>query len=134
LVIKPDYLNEIAAPAAKNVKIASMRITLEALLHKQRKAPEAAPHVRMPCRKPDAHIPRDCEHQRVMASMTVFTNPASATSKIRSRAPLSKSNSMTGERLKIASSGYLRLSGPGDATMAGATSLPSDDAILTGTK
>jgi len=52
----PNNLDEITATAPKNVEIASMRIPLQTLLNKTRKARESASHVGMSRRKP-AHCP-----------------------------------------------------------------------------
>ncbi|QXX74611.1 hypothetical protein MHY1_01426 [Methylovirgula sp. HY1] len=96
---KSENVAESAAPGPRrhiSTPDTYTGITLQALLHKQRKAPEATSHICMPRREPDAHIPRDRNHRCVIASMTAFTRSDVAAPKIRSRAPFSKSSSMTG--------------------------------------
>ncbi|KYK43217.1 hypothetical protein A1D31_38350 [Bradyrhizobium liaoningense] len=48
----PNDLDQVAAAAPKNVKITSVRITLQALLNQTRKAREASAHIGMAGRKP----------------------------------------------------------------------------------
>jgi len=78
-----------------------MGIALQALLNKAREARKAASHIRVARRKPDAQVTWYRNHRRVIASTTVFNRPDSAALKTRSLAPLSKSNSTTGQGCSI---------------------------------
>jgi hypothetical protein len=51
----PDDLDQIAARASEDKKIAGVRITLQSLLHLQGKRVHPAPHIGSPNRKPDAY-------------------------------------------------------------------------------
>ena len=52
LAVMPNDLDQVAAAVPKSIKVASMRITLQALLNQTRKAWEATSHISMAGRKP----------------------------------------------------------------------------------
>ena len=57
LAIMPNDLDQITAAAPKNIKVASMRITLQALLNQPCQAREATSHIGVTGRKPHPYIP-----------------------------------------------------------------------------
>src|ERR1700730_14341407 len=59
----PDHLQQIAAPAPEAEQMAAQRITLQPLLHQERKAGEALPHVGMARGKPHPHPGRQRDHR-----------------------------------------------------------------------
>src|ERR1051326_8453878 len=88
----------LPAPAAKDEQVAAVRITLQLLLHQQRKAIEALAHVGMAGRNPHPHAARDRDHR----GRAIFASPAiraetiagSAAPVIRMRVPPANSISI----------------------------------------
>jgi hypothetical protein len=71
--------------AAKNVKIAGMRITLQLLLDLQRQAVHAFAHVGAADRQPHPYPARNRDHRRANASMTAAAKTGDTDAGIRTR-------------------------------------------------
>ena len=82
LTIVPDHLQQIAATTAKHKEMPAQRIAPQHLLHQQRQAREALPHVGMTGRQPNPHPARKRNH-----------GSASSPRTSRSTAPISASRS-----------------------------------------
>src|SRR4051794_33540910 len=95
--------------------MATVRIALECLLHLQRQTIEAAPHVGVATRQPDARARRDRYHRRRLPLASAFisadTVEGSTAPVIRIRLPPANSISIT-----PAGSGVGNVEGAGDAT------------------
>ena len=78
LTIVPEAFDEIAAPTTKNEKMPAMWIALERLLHQQRKALVALPHVGVAGRQPYARAAWQWDHGR--CSRTSITRASAAAS------------------------------------------------------
>jgi hypothetical protein len=87
LPVVPNDFDQVASAASKDVEIAAVRITLQLLLHQQRKAVEAASHIRVPGGKPYSHIARDRDHRRSSTSSTRASAAASTLASTRTRRP-----------------------------------------------
>src|SRR5258708_3440957 len=97
LAVMPDHLQQIAAPAPEAEQMAAQRITLQHLLHQERKAGEALPHVGMARGKPHPHPGRQRDHQARPPdnAATAAVNVAGSTAPvIRSCTPLAKAISI----------------------------------------
>src|SRR5258707_3433273 len=93
----PDHLQQIAAPAPEAEQMAAQRITLQHLLHQQRKAGEALPHVGMARGKPHPHPGRQRDHRARPPdnAATATVNVAGSTAPvIRSWTPIPKAISV----------------------------------------
>src|SRR6202140_5288257 len=93
----PDHLQQIAAPAPEAERRAAQRITLQPLLHRERKAGEALPHVGMARGKPHPHPGRQRDHRARPPdnAATAAVNVAGSTAPvIRSCTPLAKAISL----------------------------------------
>jgi hypothetical protein len=64
----PKDLQQVAAFATENVKIAGVRIAVETLLNLQSQAVHATAHVGHTSRQPDTHPGRRRDHPRTAAS------------------------------------------------------------------
>src|SRR5260370_39144534 len=93
----PDHLERVAASAPEAEQMAAQRITLEHLLHQERKAGEALPHVGMARGKPHPHPGRQRDHRARPpdSAATAAVNVAGSTAPvIRSCTPLAKAISL----------------------------------------
>src|SRR6202040_1567570 len=81
----------MAALAAEHVEIAAMRIALQRLLHLDRQAVHAAPHIGVPDRQPYPHTRGNRDHRRDSAFTTAAANSAEIEPGIRP--PISPANS-----------------------------------------
>src|ERR1700730_63160 len=93
----PDHLQQIAAPAPEAEQMAAQRITLQHLLHQERKAGEALPHVGMARGKPHPPPGRQRDHRARPPdnAATAAVNVAGSTAPvIRSCTPLAKAISI----------------------------------------
>src|SRR5215216_191232 len=99
LAVVPQHLDQSAAPAAEHEQMATVRITLELLLHQQRQSIKTLAHVRMAARQPNPHAARDRDHRRrsppISAAIVADTVATSTEPVIRSRAPVANSISIT---------------------------------------
>ena len=95
LAVMPNDLDQVAAAAPKNVEIANVRITLQALLNQTRKARESAAHVGMTGRKPHSHITRYGNHRRSSTSRTRSSASGSTCASTRMRRRLPRSISIS---------------------------------------
>src|ERR1700686_4504675 len=93
----PDHLQQIAAPAPEAEQMAAQRITLQHLLHQERKAGEALPHVGMARGKPHPPPGRQRDHRArppdnaATAAVSIVGSTAPV---IRSCTPLAKAISI----------------------------------------
>src|SRR5262249_9039084 len=83
--IVPENLDQIAAAAPEDVKIASVRITLQTLLDRKRQALHAAAHVRVASGDPDPHAAPDRDHRRFKSSRTRCSAAGSTSRSTRTR-------------------------------------------------
>src|SRR5882724_6725568 len=93
----PDHLQQVAASAPEAEQMAAQRITLQHLLHQERKAGEALPHVGMARGKPHPHPGRQRDHRARPPdnAATAAVNVAGSTAPvIRSCTPLAKAISI----------------------------------------
>src|SRR5215469_11433763 len=99
LAVVPQNLDQPAATAAKHKKLPAVRIALELLLHQERQAVEASPHVGMARRQPHPDAGRKRDHDRrsfaASAPTAADTVAASTAPVIRSRVPSASSISIT---------------------------------------
>src|SRR3954470_20778503 len=65
LAVMPDHLQKIAPASTKAKQLPAQRITSQHLLHLQRQACKALPHVSVASRQPYPHAPRNWDHGRV---------------------------------------------------------------------
>src|SRR6266851_8762299 len=92
----PENLDQVAAPAAEHIEIAGMRVALQTLLHLDRQAVHAAPHVGVPDRQPHPHTGRNRDHRRDSALTTAAASAAGVEAGIRTRVLPANSTSITG--------------------------------------
>jgi hypothetical protein len=92
----PQDLDQVTAFPAKNVKVASMRIALQLLLDRKRKAVHAFAHVSPADRQPYPHPARNWDHRRNSASTTAAAKAGDTEAGIRTRAWPANSTSIAG--------------------------------------
>ena len=63
----PQDLESVRRDDRRTEQLAAVRIKLEHLLHLQRQAREAAPHVSVTTRQPDPDATRDRDHRQRLA-------------------------------------------------------------------
>src|SRR5258706_7581363 len=97
--VVPKNFDQPAAPAAKHEKLPAVRIALELLLHQERQAIEAPPHVGGARRQPHPDAGRKRDHDRrsfaISAATAADTAAASTAPVIRTRVPPASSISIT---------------------------------------
>src|SRR5882762_9253917 len=86
----------MTAFAAKNIKIAGMRIALQPLLDLQRQAVHAAPHVGVADCQPHPYPRGNRDHRPDNALITAAANPAGIEAGIRRRTLPANSSSIAG--------------------------------------
>ena len=85
LAVMPDHLQEIAAASTKAKQLTAQRIAPQYLLHLQRQARKALPHVRVPGRKPHPNPARKWDHgnasspRRIRRRFSTSTSPSTRT-------------------------------------------------------
>src|SRR5712691_8340266 len=98
----PQHLDQSATAPTEHEQMPAVRIALERLLHRQRQAVEAAPHVGMAARQPNSRASRDRDHRRRLLFASAFisadTVDALTGPVIRIRPPVANSSSMTPAR------------------------------------
>src|SRR6266403_2135412 len=92
----PKNFDQMTAFAAKNIKIAGMRIALQPLLDLQRQAVHAAPHVGVADRQPHPHPRGYRDHRPDSALTTAAANPVGIEAGMRKRALPANSISIAG--------------------------------------
>src|SRR5882672_71209 len=99
LAVVPQNLDQPAAPATENEKLPAVRIALELLLHQERQAIEAPPHVGVARCQPHPDAGRKRDHDRrsfaTRAAIAAVTVATSAAPVIRTRVPPASSISIT---------------------------------------
>src|SRR5258707_139713 len=99
LPVVPQNLDRSAATSAKDKELAAVRIALELLLHQERQAIEAPPHVGVARCQPHPDAGRKRDHGRrsfaTSAATAADTVAASTAPVIRSRVPPASSISIT---------------------------------------
>src|SRR3954452_5519866 len=65
LAVMPDHLQQVASATTKAKQLSAQRIAPQYLLHLQRQACKALPHVSVASRQPYPHAPRNWDHGRV---------------------------------------------------------------------
>nr|CAJ30156.1 hypothetical protein mgI544 [Magnetospirillum gryphiswaldense MSR-1] len=96
--VMPDDLDHVAPAPPEDEKITSMGIALQRLLHLQRQAVHAAPHVGAAHCQPDADIARNRDHRRSSTSRTRRKAPASTSLSTRTNRPSPSSISIKPRR------------------------------------
>src|SRR5258706_6850206 len=98
LAVVPQNLDQPTTPSAKHEKLSAVRIALELLLHQERQAVKAPPHVGMTRRQPHPDAGRKRDHDRrsfaISAPTAALTVTASTAPVIRSRVPSASSISI----------------------------------------
>src|ERR1039458_5129237 len=83
LAVMPDHLQKIASAATKAKQLSAQRIAPQYLLHLQRQARKALPHVSVASRQPYPHTARNRNHGSVssprMIRSSVSTSPSQST-------------------------------------------------------
>src|SRR3954454_5332009 len=108
----PKNLDEIAPTAAEDIEIASMGITLQALLNRQSQALHAAAHVRVPSGDPDPDAARYRDHRWLRTSRTRPNASASTFSSTLTRLPSPSSISITPRRFRAGIAAGAGIDGP----------------------
>ena len=85
--IVPENLDQIAAAAPEDIKIAGMRIAFQALLNRKCQALHAAAHVGVAGGDPHSDAARDRDHRRLRSSRTRRSASASTSRSTRTRQP-----------------------------------------------
>ena len=80
----PDNLDQIAAAAAEDIKIAGMRIPAQRLLNLQSEALHPATHIGPADRQPDPHLARNRDHETPSAFTIAAASVGGVVSGIRS--------------------------------------------------
>jgi hypothetical protein len=95
LAVVPDHLQKVAATSPEAKQMSTQRVAAQHLLHLERQAGEALPHVGVPRGQPDPHAGRNGDHRRrlVLASAlsTADTVEVSTAPVIRIRPPVANS-------------------------------------------
>src|SRR5882672_3772630 len=98
LAVVPQNLDQPTAPSAKHEKLSAVRIALELLLHQERQAIKASPHVGVARRQPHPHAGRKRDHDRrpfaTSTATAADTAAASTAPVIRTRVPPASSISV----------------------------------------
>src|SRR5512133_37358 len=92
----PKNFDQMTAFAPKNIKIAGVRIALQPLLHLQRQAVHAAPHIGMADCQPHPYPGGNRDHCRDSAVTTAAASAAGIEPGIRARACPANSISIAG--------------------------------------
>src|SRR5919106_1761467 len=93
--VVPKNLHKMTFAAPEHKKIACMRVAAEALLHLQRQAVHATPHIGHPGRQPDPDATRNRDHRRTSARSAAVTTAGSTRPEMRTRLPFGSSISIT---------------------------------------
>ena len=81
LTVMPDHLQETAAASTKTKQLATQRIALQYLLHLQRQARKALPHVGVAGRQPNPNPCRKCDHGSVSSPRRIRSRTSTSTSR-----------------------------------------------------
>src|ERR1700733_7258991 len=84
----PQGFNQRSGATAEHEDVARKRITAKALLHQQRQAIRAFPHVGMAAGDPDPHTCRDRDHRRSRMTSTRASAAASTPASTMTRRSL----------------------------------------------
>ncbi len=87
LAVVPDYLQQIAAAAAKAKQMPAQRIVTQYLLNLQRQARKTLPHVGVAGRKPHPYASRNRNHRRTRTANTRASAVASTPWSTTTRCP-----------------------------------------------
>src|SRR5882757_1725777 len=80
LAVMPDHLQEIAAASTKAKQLTAQRIAPQYLLHLQRQARKALPHVSVASRQPYPHAARNRNHGSVSSPRMIRSSVSTSTS------------------------------------------------------
>src|SRR3954469_13585455 len=80
LAVMPDHLQKIAAASTKAKQLSAQRIAPQYLLHLQRQARKALPHVGVTGRQPDPHAARNRDHGSVSSPRMIRSSISTSTS------------------------------------------------------
>src|SRR5712692_9717836 len=125
----PDHLQEIAAASTKAKQLATQRIALQYLLHLQRQARKALPHVGVAGRQPNPNSGRKWDHGSVSSPRRIRNKASISTSRsTRTRRPFALTISIRPQpdSLPFADGSATIIAG---ANPAGAPSRPSRYAL-----
>jgi len=102
----PDHLQEIAAAAMKAEQLAAQRIAPRHLLHLQRQAGKALPHVGVTGRQPNPNPCRQRHHGSVSSPRTIRSRPSTSTAQsTTTRRPFALTISIRPQPGPVAASG-----------------------------
>src|SRR5579863_2067181 len=80
LAIMPDHFQQVASATTKAKQLSAQRIAPQYLLHLQRQARKALPHVGMAGRQPYPHAARNRNHGSVSSPRTIPSSVSTSTS------------------------------------------------------
>src|SRR3954447_17730842 len=80
LTVMPDHLQQVASATTKAKQLSAQRIAPQYLLHLQRQACKALPHVRVASRQPYPHAARNRNHGSVSSPRMIRSSVSTSTS------------------------------------------------------
>ena len=80
LAVMPDHLQQVASATTKAKQLSAQRIAPQYLLHLQRQACKALPHVSVASRQPYPHAARNWNHGRVSSPRMIRSRVSTSTS------------------------------------------------------
>ena len=101
--VVPQDLDQVTAAAAKDEKMARVRVALEHFLHLERQPVHALAHVGAAGGQPDPRPARERDHRPASARSAAATTAGSAAPEMRTRSPPASSTSIRPEGASAAS-------------------------------